>query len=107
MTVKSDELECRMTKGQAIACALIAAGMWGFSFGQVHSGDLQRVADDVQQGAPAIDQGRPTESKPRGTRPITPAPEPAHPDPEAQKHGVRAPLPPAPAEKIGPPIKKK
>ena len=49
----------------------------------------------------------PAESKPGGTRPTTPAPEPARPDAEAQKEGAKPALPPAPAEKVAPPIKEK
>jgi hypothetical protein len=49
----------------------------------------------------------PAESTPGGTRPTTPAPAPARPDPDAQKAGAQPALPPAPAEKIAPPIKDK
>jgi hypothetical protein len=49
----------------------------------------------------------PAESKPGGTRPTTPAPEPAQPAPAAQQEGAKAALPPAPAEKVAPPIEKK
>jgi hypothetical protein len=95
-----------IAKGPGFACALIAAGISGLSLGQLHAGDLQRVADGAQQAAPATDQSKPAESKPGGTRPTTPAPEPARPD-AAEKQGAKAPLPPAPAEKIAPPIKEK
>ncbi len=50
---------------------------------------------------------KPAESKPGGTRPTTPAPEPARPDAQAQSEGARAALPPAPPEKIAPPMEKK
>src|SRR4029078_12058700 len=40
-------------------------------------------------------------------RPTTPAPEPARPDADAQKQGAQPALPPAPAEKVAPPIKEK
>ena len=49
----------------------------------------------------------PAEAKPGGTRPTTPAPEPAQPDADAQKAGAQPALPPAPAEKVAPPIKEK
>ncbi|HLZ05423.1 MAG TPA: hypothetical protein VKR55_25150 [Bradyrhizobium sp.] len=49
----------------------------------------------------------PAESKPGGTRPTTPAPEPAQPNAEAQKQGAKPALPPAPAEKMAPPIREK
>jgi hypothetical protein len=50
---------------------------------------------------------QPAESKPGGTRPTTPAPEPARPNPAAQAEGAKPALPPAPAEKVAPPIKEK
>jgi hypothetical protein len=60
------------------------------------------------KGTPAPDDNnKPAESKPGGTRPTDPAPEPAHPAPEAEKKGAKQALPPAPAEKIAPPIKEK
>ena len=49
----------------------------------------------------------PAELMPGGTRPTTPAPEPAQPSAEAQKEGAKPALPPAPAEKMAPPIKDK
>jgi hypothetical protein len=49
----------------------------------------------------------PAESKPGGTRPTTPAPEPARPSAQAQKEGAKPALPPAPAEKMAPPIPEK
>jgi hypothetical protein len=57
--------------------------------------------------AQATQPSPPAESKPGGTRPTTPAPEPARPDAEAQKEGAKPALPPAPAEKVAPPIKEK
>jgi hypothetical protein len=60
------------------------------------------------KGTPAPDgNSKPAESKPGGTRPTDPAPEPATPGPEAEKKGAKQALPPAPAEKIAPPIKEK
>jgi hypothetical protein len=67
--------------------------------------------DDMAQATPspsaAPENTPPAESTPGGTRPTTPAPEPARPDIEAQKEGAKAALPPAPAEKVAPPIEKK
>jgi hypothetical protein len=51
--------------------------------------------------------GAPAESTPGGARPTTPAPEPARPNAEAQKEGAKPALPPAPAEKMAPPIPEK
>ncbi len=67
---------------------------------------LAQATQPLQPSAPA-DSNAPAESKPGGTRPTTPAPEPARPDAEAQKTGAPTALPPAPAEKIAPPIKEK
>ena len=60
------------------------------------------------QGSPApADSNKPAESKPGGTRPTTPAPEPARPDTQAQQEGAKPALPPAPPEKMAPPIQQK
>jgi hypothetical protein len=60
------------------------------------------------QGSPSTTtDDKPAESKPGGTRPTTPAPEPARPDVQAQKEGAKAALPPAPAEKMAPPMQQK
>ena len=65
------------------------------------------------QGSPApAESNKPAESKPAksmpgGTRPTTPAPEPARPDTQAQQEGAKPALPPAPAEKMAPPIQQK
>ena len=60
------------------------------------------------KGTPAPgDNNKPAEAKPGGTRPTDPAPEPANPGPQAEKKGAKQVLPPAPAEKIAPPIKQK
>lgn len=56
---------------------------------------------------PSGKQNGPAESKPGDTRPTTPAPEPARPDADDAGHADPQPaLPPAPAEKVAPPIKK-
>jgi hypothetical protein len=70
--------------------------------------EMAQVAQP-EQGTPSVTTGKdngPAESMPGGTRPTTPAPEPARPDADAQKAGVAPALPPAPAEKMGEPIKK-
>ena len=54
---------------------------------------------------PAGKENGPAESMPGGTRPTTPAPEPARPDVDDAGHANPQPaLPPAPAEKVAPPI---
>src|SRR5205814_858703 len=59
------------------------------------------------QSSPPENQNKPAESKPGGERPTTPPPEPARPDTQPQTQGAPPVLPPAPAEKIAPPIKEK
>ena len=94
-------------KDLLIASLLVAAGLLlsGVSLFELAKGDL-RVAQATQplQRSPAAPDNAPAPSKPGGERPTTPAPEPARPDVQAQKEGVKAALPPAPAEKIAPPI---
>jgi len=68
---------------------------------------LAQATQPVQQSPAAAPDSGPAESKPGGERPTTPAPEPARPAEQAQKEGAKAALPPAPAEKIAPPIQQK
>ena len=98
-----------LLKDLGLAGTLIVAGLVisGLSLVELRTRHPQVVAQATQplQAAPHSESGKPAESKPGGTRPTTPAPEPAQPDPAAQKAGVKPALPPAPAEKIAPPIK--
>jgi hypothetical protein len=103
-------VNARLTRGNfRLASMLFAAGIatWTLSLTQVDARDRVRLvqATPAPQTSPSVEQ--PAESKPGGTRPTTPAPEPAQPNPEAQKEGVKPVLPPAPAEKVAPPIKEK
>lgn len=107
MKVAGGARESGIAKSPGFVCVFIAVVTLGLSPGRLHAADLRWAADSGQQSAPAAERDKPAESKPGGTRPTTPAPEPAHPDPEAEKQGVKAPLPPAPAEKIAPPIREK
>jgi hypothetical protein len=94
-----------------LAAMLIVAGlvMSGLSLAEIKARDAQQItqATPPLQGSPPADSNAPAEAKPGGTRPTTPAPEPARPDVEAQRNGAKAALPPAPAEKVAPPIKDK
>jgi hypothetical protein len=94
-----------------LAAALIVAGlvMSGVSLVEIKARDTQQFAQATPplQGSPAPADSAPAEAKPGGTRPTTPAPEPARPDQEAQKEGAKPALPPAPAEKVAPPMKEK
>jgi hypothetical protein len=93
-----------------IACSMLAAGVVisGVSIAQIRAEGRVELAQATQplQGTPSDDQNKPAEAKPGGDRPTTPAPEPARPDPQTQGAAKPA-LPPAPAEKIAPPIEKK
>jgi hypothetical protein len=94
-----------------IASAMLVAGLMlcGFSLvtttqTNVH---LAQTTPPLQGSPSAAPDNGPAESKPGGTRPTTPAPEPARPTAEAQKEGAKAALPPAPAEKMAPPLQQK
>jgi hypothetical protein len=84
-----------------VAAALVGVGL------AITAISLTGLKAERPQFAQSTQPAPPAESKPGGTRPTTPAPEPARPDPEAQKAGAPAVLPPAPAEKVAPPIKEK
>ena len=93
------------------ASVLIAAGLVisGLSLNQIRATDRQYLA----QATPPLQSTPGAESKPSapsepvttGTRPSGVSPEPARPG--AQKPGAQPVLPPAPAEKVAPPIEQK
>ena len=95
-----------------LAAGMVAAGLLisGLSLADIAAKSNREMAQATPplQGTPAPAEDKmPAESKPGGVRPTTPAPEPAHPDAAAQTTGAAPALPPAPAEKIAPPIKEK
>lgn len=95
-----------------LAALVVASGLAlsGISLIELAKGDvhLAQATQPLPQPSPAATpETTPAESKPGGVRPTTPAPEPAHPDAQAQKDGAKPALPPAPAEKIAPPIQQK
>jgi hypothetical protein len=94
-----------------IASAMLAAGLvlTGFSLVSVTRTNIHLAqATPPLQGTPSTTtDDKPAESKPGGTRPTTPAPEPARPNAQAQKEGAKAALPPAPPEKMAPPMQSK
>ncbi|WP_407178397.1 hypothetical protein [Bradyrhizobium sp. STM 3562] len=108
----TDERKREINRHLALAAALVAAGvvMSGLSLAEIVARGPQQFAESTPgtpplQGTPAPEQSsKPAEPKPGGTRPTTPAPEPARPDAQAQKEGAKPVLPPAPAEKVAPPI---
>lgn len=95
-----------------VAAAITAAGfvIAGAALREISTDHPQVMAQATQplQPSPTPTENKaPAESKPGGDRPTTPAPEPARPDADAQKSGAQPALPPAPAEKTGPPIKER
>ncbi|HWX84959.1 MAG TPA: hypothetical protein VNZ48_15290 [Xanthobacteraceae bacterium] len=94
-----------------LASLLVTSGLVisGLSLTVLMARDPPQMAQATQplQSSPPDNQDKPAESKPGGDRPTTPAPEPARPDAQAQKAGAQPVLPPAPAEKIAPPINEK
>ena len=95
--------QTHLGRDMCLAAMMIVAGVAisGLSLAQIRANDRMHLA---QAPSPSP---TPAESTPGGTRPTTPAPEPATPKPEAQKEGAQPALPPAPAEKVAPPIKDK
>jgi len=94
-----------------LASLLVTAGlvMSGLSLIEIRAQNSQQMAQATPptQSSPPEDQNKPAESKPGGERPTTPPPEPARPDTQPQRQGAQPVLPPAPAEKIAPPMKEK
>ena len=94
------------TQSYILAAMLIIAGVAvAATAGWQLEARLAQTAQ-AQPQPPTNEPAKPAESKPGGTRPTTPPPEPARPDADAQKKGVKPALPPAPAEKMGEPVKK-
>jgi hypothetical protein len=94
-----------------LAAAMTAAGLVMCALALVqlssHGPLVAQATPPLQSSPPAAQDNAPAESKPGGQRPTTPAPEPARPDTQAQKEGAKPALPPAPAEKMAPPIQQK
>jgi hypothetical protein len=106
----SPEQRKRVTPDFWLAACMVSAGLViaGLSLARLGADSLPHIAQGTPplQGSPAPTKtDKPAESKPGGTRPTTPAPEPARPDPQAQEQGAKPALPPAPAEKMAPPMK--
>ncbi|MBH5372517.1 hypothetical protein [Bradyrhizobium glycinis] len=103
-------LKLHLTIGAAIFAAGVVVSV--MSLAQIRAESRMQLAQATPplQGTPSDEQSKvPAEAKPGGDRPTTPAPEPARPEPQTQgAAGAGKPaLPPAPAEKIAPPIEKK
>jgi hypothetical protein len=89
-----------------VATGLAVAGLsWSQSSARKQIAQATVPNSEIPQ-TPAGKADGPVDSKPGGTRPTTPPPEPARPDAQQQKAGQTPALPPAPAEKIGEPVRK-
>jgi hypothetical protein len=99
------DTQTHLGRDMVLAAILVIAGVAisTLSLVQIRANDRMHLA----QAPTPSPSNTPAEAKPGGTRPTTPAPEPATPKPEAQKEGAKPALPPAPAEKVAPPIKDK
>jgi hypothetical protein len=97
-----------------LAALLLTAGLaiTGLSLARLHAEHQLEMAQATgtpgqplqATPSPQPTNAPPAEAKPGGTRPTTPAPEPASPNAQAQAEGAKPALPPAPAEKMAPPI---
>lgn len=105
----------RASRADLLLSALLIAGglaLSGISLmqlasrGEIHLAQATQQPSETTPSVPAGKSDGPADSKPGGTRPTTPPPEPARPDADAQKAGAKPALPPAPAEKMGEPIRK-
>jgi hypothetical protein len=93
-----------------LAAMLVAAGlaMTALSVAELRASNPHIAqATPPTQISPPVENNTPAEATPGGERPTTPAPEPARPDAAARTTGTAPVLPPAPAEKMAPPIQQK
>jgi hypothetical protein len=107
----SDDSKRAGRKDFVLAAAMVASGLviCGLSLAELRANHPQvaQATQPLQASPPPSQDSAPAESKPGGARPTTPAPEPARPDVQTQKEGAKSALPPAPAEKMAPPIQQK
>lgn len=100
-----------LRKDLLLASTMVAAGLVvsGFSLAEIIRNPQMAQATQPLQSTPGAETkpSAPAEPATSGTRPTELAPQPAHPDHQAQKEGATPALPPAPAEKIAPPIKER
>jgi hypothetical protein len=108
--MSSGQAERTLKRELLIAALLLVSGLAlsGISLIKIVNTDVHLAqATQPLQASPPDVSDKPAESKPGGERPTTPAPEPAHPTSETKGEAVKPALPPAPAEKIAPPIQQK
>jgi hypothetical protein len=97
-----------LRKDLLLASTMVAAGLVvsGFSLAEIIRNPQMAQATQPLQSTPGAET-KPSAPATTGTRPAELAPQPAHPAEQAQKEGATPALPPAPAEKIAPPIKER
>src|ERR1700732_446560 len=108
--MSSDDRRRGLGRDFLLASLLVAAGsvLSGLSLIEIAKSNVHvaQATQPVQPSPPAASDSAPAESKPGGVRPTTPAPEPARPpDTQPRRDDAKPAQPPAPAEKIAPPIK--
>jgi hypothetical protein len=90
---------------------MVAAGLVvsGFSLAEIICNPQMTQATQPLQSTPGAETkpSAPAEQATTGTGPAELAPQPAHPSEQAPKEGAPSALPPAPAEKIAPPMKER
>ena len=106
-TLRKELLVAAALVGAGLVMSVISLTEIKATHPRVADAELAQGTQPLQSSPPSETNAPPAESKPGGTRPTTPAPEPARPDAEAQQEGARPALPPAPAEKMAPPIKER
>jgi hypothetical protein len=123
MKTQLDRERMSMQRDRVLGVMLLVAGLIIAGTAVSRMGGEGTVQAQVAPPAAATpEDDKPAQSMPGGTRPTTPAPEPARPQsnegsttgtaPASPTTGDRppvtgTPLPPAPAEKMAPPIEKK
>ena len=109
--MSSNDRKRDLRKALLVASTMVAAGLVlsGFSLAEIVRNPQMAQATQPLQSTPGAETkpSAPAEPATTGTRPAELAPQPAHPDTQAQKEGAPSALPPAPAEKIAPPIKER
>ena len=109
----ADDRKRSLRKDLLLAAVMVAAGLSvsGLALTQLRAAHTSQMAQATQplQSTPGADtkQSAPAEPATTGARPTGIAPEPAQPDAQAQKEGGKPSLPPAPAEKMAPPIQQR
>ena len=100
------EGQMSMRQERTLGVALLVAGLVIAGAAVTRMGGESAV--HAQATPPAVQEEKPAQSMPGGSRPTTPAPEPARPqNSEGTTTGIAPALPPAPAEKTGPPLQSK